>query len=558
MNFSRFAAALVAALCLFAAPALAADRAIIILDASGSMWAQIGGQSRIEIARQTLDSVLKGAPQDLELGFMAYGHRSKGDCNDIELMVPPAAGTAEAIDTAAAGINPKGMTPLTAAVKEAAEDLKYTENKATVILITDGIETCKADPCALGTELKQSGVDLEVDVVGFGLSESEGKQVACLADNTGGQYFEASDAKGLDEALAKTVAQVAEAAPAPEPAAEPAPAAAPDGVTLAPEVTLSEGGPNIKDSAPRWDVFAANPDGTQGETLDTTYGAPGAFKLAPGTYFVQAGWEEAKSAPQKVTVTADAVAKPVLNLNAGLLVLHPRPADGMEVESGAAVDIHYPDGSTTTYGNTSIHVPAGDEKIKASLDAAAVEMGIPLKAGETVEKDILFGAGHVTANATYSEGGDSVSDTGIVFQVAGAKKKIDGSRQDFGTNYGPDTKRWLPAGDYVMEVTMDQAHVEVPFTVKVGEQTDVDPVINAGVAAITAPGASKIEVFGTKKNIEGKVPAFGYGYSASLQTTLPEGDYVADATTDATGKTVEQAFSVKAGERVDVSIATGN
>lgn len=36
----------------------AAERAIIILDGSGSMWAQIDGEARISIARETLDDVL--------------------------------------------------------------------------------------------------------------------------------------------------------------------------------------------------------------------------------------------------------------------------------------------------------------------------------------------------------------------------------------------------------------------------------------------------------------------------------------------------------------------
>ena len=130
-----------AALFMLVAPAVAADRAIIILDASGSMWAQIDGQSRIAIARDTLNSVLKGIPASLELGFMAYGHREKASCTDIELLVPPAAGTAGAISAAAAKINPKGKTPLSAAVQQAADLLKYTEDKATVILITDGLET---------------------------------------------------------------------------------------------------------------------------------------------------------------------------------------------------------------------------------------------------------------------------------------------------------------------------------------------------------------------------------------------------------------------------------
>ena len=76
---------------------MAADKAIIILDASGSMWGQIDGKPKLEIARESLRTVLQSMPADLELGFMAYGHREKGNCDDIELIVPPAAGTANAI-----------------------------------------------------------------------------------------------------------------------------------------------------------------------------------------------------------------------------------------------------------------------------------------------------------------------------------------------------------------------------------------------------------------------------------------------------------------------------
>ncbi|TJW74857.1 MAG: hypothetical protein E5X43_30095, partial [Mesorhizobium sp.] len=64
---------------------LAADRVVIVLDASGSMWAQIDGKPKLEIARESLRTVLQSVPADKEIGFMAYGHREKGSCEDIEL-----------------------------------------------------------------------------------------------------------------------------------------------------------------------------------------------------------------------------------------------------------------------------------------------------------------------------------------------------------------------------------------------------------------------------------------------------------------------------------------
>ena len=403
-----------------------------------------------------------------------------------------------------------------------------------------------------GDVLKQSGVDFTVDVVGFGLTASEGKQVACLADNTGGKYFQAKDAKALTAALAQTVAQVVQA-PAPTPKPEPAPAADP-AFSLAPELVLSEGGPAIKDGAPRWDIIAANPDGSKGDTLDTEYGAPAQFKLSAGSYIVKTSWDQA-STEQPVTIVAGQVAKPVFNLNAGRLILHPRPAAGLDVDDGAAVKIDYPNDSATAYGNTKLVVPAGEETITASLDAGSTTAKLTLAAGQTIEQDLIIGVGHLTANAVYAEGGDRVTDGGLSFDVKKAKKKIDGTRDDVGTGYGPDSKRWLPAGDYVVEVTMDQAHVEIPVTVTAGGQTDVEAVLNAGVAAISSDGAKEIGVFGAKKNINGERPAFSHGYDPTLQTTLPAGDYVAVATIDDAGKTVETPFSVKAGERTEVTVA---
>ena len=58
---------------LTAGSAFGADRAIIVMDASGSMWGRIGGKTKIEIARETLAGVMPSIPGDMELGLIAYG-----------------------------------------------------------------------------------------------------------------------------------------------------------------------------------------------------------------------------------------------------------------------------------------------------------------------------------------------------------------------------------------------------------------------------------------------------------------------------------------------------
>lgn len=132
---------------------------ILVLDASGSMWGVVDGQTKISAARQAVNSILsKWRPED-RLGLIAYGHRSKGDCKDIELLVPVSTFDPAKIKTAVDALNPKGKTPIADSLRAAAAALRSTENKATVILVSDGIETCAPDPCAVAAELKKSGVD---------------------------------------------------------------------------------------------------------------------------------------------------------------------------------------------------------------------------------------------------------------------------------------------------------------------------------------------------------------------------------------------------------------
>ncbi|MER0240147.1 VWA domain-containing protein [Fulvimarina sp. MAC8] len=194
-----------------------APRTAIVLDSSGSMWGEIDGHDKIEIARETLREVLGTVPSGHELGLIAYGHRRKGDCSDIEELVPLQRSTtaAAAISSAARSIRPKGKTPLTDALRFAAEKVRFTEERATVVVITDGIETCAADPCAVARDLERDGIDFTAHVVGLGLSEDEGRQVACLAEETGGRYIQAGDANSLNQALTEVVAL-----PSPEPEPE--------------------------------------------------------------------------------------------------------------------------------------------------------------------------------------------------------------------------------------------------------------------------------------------------------------------------------------------------
>src|SRR5690606_37219535 len=84
-------------------------RTILVLDASGSMWGQIEGRAKIEIAREVIAKLVDDLPANTELGLVTYGHRRKGDCEDIELLVEQGKLDREAFKKTVNAIQPKGM-----------------------------------------------------------------------------------------------------------------------------------------------------------------------------------------------------------------------------------------------------------------------------------------------------------------------------------------------------------------------------------------------------------------------------------------------------------------
>ncbi len=202
----------------FAGAVAAQDRprAILVLDASGSMWGQIDGKAKITIAQEVIGDLLQTLPAEQVLGLTVYGHRRKGDCSDIETLILPEGDQRTAIGAAVNAIKPKGKTPLSAAVIAAAEALRFSEEAATVILVSDGRETCEMDPCAVGRMLEETGVNFTAHVIGFDVSDpGDRAELQCLAEETGGTFRTASNAAELGDALA-VVAEPPEP-PAPKP-----------------------------------------------------------------------------------------------------------------------------------------------------------------------------------------------------------------------------------------------------------------------------------------------------------------------------------------------------
>ena len=178
----------------------------------------LNGEPRIVSARQAMHRVMPDIALSRRLGLVIYGPGSQSEsCENIDLRFPPIARAAPQILGAVDMLEPDGNTPLTAAVRRAAEALEFTERPGVVVLVTDGRETCGGAPCALGSELAATDADLTVHVIGFRLQRDYNGHPSfrpknavykadCLASKTGGKVVTTETAEELVAALRETLA----------------------------------------------------------------------------------------------------------------------------------------------------------------------------------------------------------------------------------------------------------------------------------------------------------------------------------------------------------------
>lgn len=533
---------------LFPVSGFADGRTMIVLDASGSMWGQIDGKTKVEIAREVLGTVLNELPAETELGLVAYGHRKRGDCSDIEVAVEVAPGTAQSIIDFANSTRFQGKTPLSEAVRVAAESMRSTEEKATVILVTDGIETCNADPCALGAELEKTGVDFTAHVVGFGLTEDEGKAVACLAEETGGQYLPAADADQLTDALTQTVA----IEPKPEPTPPPAPKPMAIEHNLMATASLSEDGPDIDESM-RWDIYAVENGRASDSSTEGGYGGNFKVMVPAGDYVLRVKYGELFS-ERPVTLTDTETEEVHFVLEGGIVNVVGLRVEGGELEGSIRIDMVNGNASTGGYGETTGVMPKGDITVTAKHAWAEITETISLAPGQVVDLEMVVETGVMFPTALYAEGGPQVEGSAVRFDIMSADVGIDGNRKGYSGTYGSNALD-APAGEFVLSAKLGEASIlSEPFTVEAGKRTEVEVILNAGVVAFDAAGSRRIDVFLAQKDINGERKNITGSYDEEFQTTLPAGSYIAQVDYETDKENVEQEFEVKAGERLELKI----
>lgn len=184
---------------------------MVVFDSSGSMITNdAGGQTRIDAAKEAARTFITEAGDDAPLGLVTYGGNTgeapedeAAGCQDITVVTPPEAGDSEKMIGHMDGLQPRGFTPIGESLRKATAELPK-EGQRSIILVSDGVATCTPPPvCDVAKELKEQGIDLVINTVGFNVEPEAQQELQCIADATGGTYADASDADSLAKELSR-------------------------------------------------------------------------------------------------------------------------------------------------------------------------------------------------------------------------------------------------------------------------------------------------------------------------------------------------------------------
>ena len=194
----------------FSVVALGAPQSIVfILDASNSMNKPLDNGSRLDAAKAALIDLWQTLPDGTNVGLYLFGHRVQKEdrdasCKDIQLLFPIRPfdnATRDAMISAVNGVQAKGLTPLADVLVQASTSLSSAPGDHTIILLSDGEETCGGDPLVVAQMLATMDPPIVLHIIGLDVDPAVRESLTGMAQATGGNYYHVSQAQDLLAAL---------------------------------------------------------------------------------------------------------------------------------------------------------------------------------------------------------------------------------------------------------------------------------------------------------------------------------------------------------------------
>jgi Mg-chelatase subunit ChlD len=180
---------------------------LFILDASGSMAELFGGVSRMTAARLMLHEQLARLDQKIPVGLVAYGNKIPG-CGSVRIYAPIRKKNRSSLKSQVKQMEPAGSTPIARTLRLVGESLIPAHPGTTVVLISDGAESCGGNPAAEARRLLAKGKDIQINVIGLAVDQATAIELGDIARAGRGEYFHVRNHTDLDRAIRMSLSRV--------------------------------------------------------------------------------------------------------------------------------------------------------------------------------------------------------------------------------------------------------------------------------------------------------------------------------------------------------------
>ncbi len=447
--------------------------AIVVLDASKSMNAKLGGASKITSVRSEIGNAVGTYGDRLSFGLVAFGHRKTSNCADSELLANPGELTAATQGKLLGGLKPKGQAPIAAALSDAAKAAPLQATRLDIVLIADSADTCNADVCATAASLKQKSPALRIHVIGLSDKKEELKPLTCIAGTTGGTFVTAANVTEFKQRLATVLDAVTTPPVLPPPPTPSAQAVAGSEETAAKAVSGETVAPR-QAATDKQTPQAPPAHATPGETAIQKSPSP-AGQTAPSG-----------SGPQVKLVQSVPVGPPPLTPQVQL----PVPVTfkalvtevGPKLQTGLTWRVYAsktsPDGayklvSTHHEANPTAALLPGEYLVNAAYGLSNLTKKIKVESGRSLEETFVLNTGGLKLAAVLPNG-EPLPDGSVRFDILSDEEDQFGNRRTILGNAKLGAVIRLNAGAYHIESLYGDANAKVrcDVTVEPGKLTE--------------------------------------------------------------------------------------
>ncbi|TCS92360.1 VWA domain-containing protein [Hazenella coriacea] len=171
---------------------------VVLLDASGSMGAELGEKKRMDLAKEGVQQLTSILPPDTSIHIKAYGHRGNNgkdgkaeSCSVTENIYSGVLNQPHPLQGSLNQIKATGWTPLARAIQESAKEMQNgapSQVENFIIVFGDGTESCNGDPLTAAAQTHQSKSLAHIDVVGIDVNTQDSQELRDMANVAGGNF----------------------------------------------------------------------------------------------------------------------------------------------------------------------------------------------------------------------------------------------------------------------------------------------------------------------------------------------------------------------------------